>query len=111
VLHLVSARARSGLEAFTTLPQTQKRRASESVVTASEAKRLKAAETTEPNLPVTPLTNPATPSAKMESDDEFMSGVSSQEEPYEDQESDDGSLGGSARPPVQEGFLADDVRL
>lgn len=44
--------------------------------------------------PITPITNTSTPPRSMDSDDEYMSGTSSQEEGFDGtQESDDGSLG------------------
>ena len=56
------------------------------------SKKHKLEEVPNAALPATPLTTPSTPLVKMDSDDEFMSGASSQE--FDDiQDSDDGSLG------------------
>lgn len=80
---------------FTTGPQTRKRKANDSFEEISTAKALKKAPRLE--TPATPLTEPGSPSlSAMESEDDFLSDVTSQEDEDFDegtQDSDDGSLG------------------
>lgn len=80
-----------------TPPQTRKRKAAEDPEDCPISKK-QANHNRVPNaaLPTTPLTNMSTPPPMMDSDDEFMSGVSSQEDAFGNvEESDDGSLGTS----------------
>lgn len=80
---------------FTTGPQTRKRKANDSFEDANKAKALKKAPVLD--RPATPLTEPGSPTVSaMESEDEFLSDVTSQEDEDFDegtQDSDDGSLG------------------
>lgn len=80
---------------FTTGPQTRKRKANDSFEDSSTAKNLKKAPLLD--TPATPLTEPGSPAVSaMESEDEFLSDVTSQEDEDFDegtQDSDDGSLG------------------
>lgn len=83
---------------FTTPPQTRKRKATDSAEDASEKAKKASKIATQPTapsrLPVTPVTELGTPTAtSMDSDDEFMSEGSSQEDFEGTQDSDDGSLG------------------
>jgi hypothetical protein len=92
-----------GQDSFTTPPQTRKRKATARSDTSSvQSKKAKTEpkvqeetiQAPDPVLPATPITNPATPKTKMDSDDEFMSGVSSQGDEFvDDFDSDGGSLG------------------
>ena len=79
----------------TTGPQTRKRKAKDSLEDTSTAKALKKAPLLD--RPATPLTEPGSPAVSvMESEDEFLSDATSQEDDEFDegtQESDDGSLG------------------
>jgi hypothetical protein len=79
----------------TTGSQTRKRKAKDSLEDASTAKALKKAPLLD--RPATPLTEPGSPTRSvMESEDEFLSDVTSQEDDDFDegtQDSDDGSLG------------------
>ena len=57
-------------------------------------KQIKSTPVVDTALPTTPLTNQSTPPPTMDSDDDFMSGVSSQEEDFGGtQDSDNYSLG------------------
>lgn len=78
-----------------TSPQTQKRKAIDIPgCLPQHKKQSRESEVADAALPSTPLTNASTLSPIMDSDDEFMSGASSQEEDFEGTEdSDDGSLG------------------
>jgi hypothetical protein len=80
----------------TTGSQTRKRKATESFEHSSKAKTLKKAPPLD--TPATPLTEAGSSAASiMESEDEFLSDVTSQEEDEDfdegTQDSDDGSLG------------------
>lgn len=74
-------------------PQTRKRKATDLTDNAfGSRKQTKTEDTDQHSLPATPLNTP--PLTTMDSDDEFMSGLSSQEEAFGGtQDSDDGSLG------------------
>jgi hypothetical protein len=79
---------------FITGPQTRKRKAKDSFEDNSNPKALK----TGPLLdtPATPITEPGSPALQaMDSEDEFLSDVTSQEDDFDEgtQDSDDGSLG------------------
>lgn len=78
---------------FITPPLTRKRKAAESVDNVTKSKKQHTASTVGNLSPLrAPLDTP--PLTTMDSDDEFMSGLSSQEEEFGGtQESDDGSLG------------------
>lgn len=77
---------------FTTPPLTRKRKASDSPDILEE-KSTKAKKVANAALPATPLTNAST-TPVMDSDDEFMSGTSSQEEDFGGtQDSENDSLG------------------
>lgn len=80
---------------FTTGSQTRKRKANDNSEDRLITKALKRAPL--PNRPATPLTEPGSPiESAMESEDEFFSDVTSQEDEDFDegtQDSDDGSLG------------------
>jgi len=77
----------------TTPPQTRKRKAVESLQEASRSrKQSKTKEASANKSAATALNTP--PLTTMDSDDEFMSGLSSQDEDFGVvEESDDGSLG------------------
>lgn len=83
-------------------PQTRKRKAAEAIEDSSIKKQRTAATVRTP-LPSASLDTP--PLTTMDSDDEFMSGLSSQEEEEEEEEfggteeSDDGSLVDGTQPP------------
>lgn len=76
-------------------PQTRKRKAKDSLESTKTAKALKKAPLLD--RPATPLTEPGSPAVSvMESEDEFHSDVTSQEDDEFDegtQDSDNGSLG------------------
>lgn len=80
---------------YITGPQTRKRKANDSIEDTNTAKTLKTAPPL--NTPATPLTEPGSPTiSAMESEDEFLSDVTSQEDEDFDegtQDSDDGSFG------------------
>ena len=91
-----SARASTGFHQSATTPsQTRKRKATEkSNILPPSTKHTKTAEAASAVSVTTPITNASTPIQVMDSDDEFMSGTSSQEEAFGyTQDSDDGSLG------------------
>jgi hypothetical protein len=87
---------------YTTGPQTRKRKANDSFQDASHAKALKKAPLLD--RPATPVTEQGSPAVSvMESEDEFLSDVTSQEDEDFDegtQDSDDGSLG-QGKPVIQ----------
>ena len=85
---------------ITTPPQARKRKSagSEDNLSAS-SKKQKLDEVPDAALPVTPQTTPSTPIAEMDSDDDFMSGASSQDFDDDIQDSDDESLGMSSPHP------------
>lgn len=80
---------------YTTGPQTRKRKASDSFGDLGSAKVVRKGPLLD--RPATPLTEPGSPTmSAMESEDEFLSDVTSQEDGDFDegtQDSDDGSLG------------------
>jgi hypothetical protein len=92
---LVSSRLSTHGARLTTGPQSRKRKANDSFEETSTAKALKKPPRLE--RPATPLTEPGSPTlSAMESEDEFLSDVTSQEDEDFDegtQDSDDGSLG------------------
>ena len=93
---ITSPQTRKGKAAEITIdPQTRKRKAIETIDDLTDSKRPRTAATGRTPLPSSLDTPPLT---TMDSDDEFMSGLSSQEEEEEEEfggteESDDGSLG------------------
>ena len=91
-----SARANTGFhQSATTPPQTRKRKAADSPkISLPSTKHTKTVEFASAVFVTTPITNASNPPQAMDSDDEFMSGTSSQEEAFGyAQDSDDGSLG------------------
>ena len=83
--------APSCLPTSTTPPQTRKRKAIEALEESFKTKKQSTVERDCANTTSSIATPPLT---AMDSDDEFMSGISSQDEGFgDDQESDDGSLG------------------
>ncbi len=96
---------------FITGPQTRKRKANDSFEDDSTADTLKKAPLLD--RPATPLTEPGSPIlSAMESEDEFLSDVTSQEDEDFDegtQDSDDGSFG-QGRPNIYRGFACAELR-
>ena len=85
--------APASFQTSTTSPQTRKRKAIETFEESSHNRKQNKVKRGAENTPSTAALN-TPPLTTMDSDDEFMSGLSSQDEGFgEAQESDDGSLG------------------